>query len=448
MKQNLDTSQLKQLLALNKTEQVFERLNAFFSTINDKKFANKLVLLEGRWEKLKDDQIKGLDRKEDNDREHRNINNNLLMLIDELKNPSTVAFHKKSTIKEDGKIPVQKVDSNSVYKGENGEYYIERRIEQRVFDLLDKSDSLIKIKAPAQYGKSHVMGRLIRRAKEQDFEVLTIDFSGWGGSDYDDFSAFFRKFCDQVFYQKNKERRRQQNRQLVAEYWQSRKDDFSPKDITDDFFINHIYEKDKKLLLAINDIDKLFGNQKLASEFCLLIRFWFNSSQTDENYINVKFVLTYALDPTIAIKDLNQSPFNVGREPIVLNQFSRVEVEELYKQYFTKLDNAVLEFILDTFGGHPYLTKLCLSQLVETMSLEKLKDSINHVNSSFQDHLKSLSRKVKFYDLKKAIQLVLAKNSISDEDYFKLAALGIIKGNKGQEEFSNKFYKDFFKTYR
>jgi len=81
---------------------------------------------------------------------------------------------------------------------------------------------------------------------------------------------------------------------------------------------------------------------------------------------------------------------------------------------------------------------------VENISIEELKHITTCVNSAFHDHFFALSMKIDSYNLKTAIQQLVTKNPISYEDYFKLAALGIIKGNKGQEEFSNKLYKDFF----
>ena len=104
MKPKLDTSQLKRLIAQNKTEQVLEQLKAFAPTTNDKKFENKITLLEGRYKQLKDDQIKGLDRKEDDQRRQRNINNNLLMLIDDLDKSATT----KSEKADDSKLSATK----------------------------------------------------------------------------------------------------------------------------------------------------------------------------------------------------------------------------------------------------------------------------------------------------------------------------------------------------
>ena len=371
------------------------------------------------------------------------ITSEIIEVIHSKNKEKDLAEQDETPVKEDGKIPVQKVDVNSVYQGENDEFYIERPVEQKAFEMLGKSGSLIKIKAPSKYGKSHLMRRLIHKAKGEDFEVLSIDFSGWGGSDYQNFNYFFRKFCGELYYRKHSKT----NRKVVSDFWKSQGEEYTHKENVADFFIKHISEKDKKLLISISDIDALFEYKDLSNEFCSIIRSWFNKSQNenDENYCNLKFAISYATDTALAIRDNNQSPFNVGGDPIVLNPFGLEDTKSLYGQYCTTFEETELAFIFNAFGGHPYLTKKCLSKIfLEKIPIEDFKNNTVCVNNVFHDHLRSLSTKINAYDLNKAIQQLITKSSISNENYFKLSALGIIKGNRGEEKWSNQLYESFF----
>ncbi|MFK8009291.1 MAG: hypothetical protein AB8H03_23220 [Saprospiraceae bacterium] len=87
MKKQINVPHLRQLIAQNKTQQVFDQLNAAAITMSDSTLRNKITLLEARWKKLKEEQIKGIISSENQGLENNRINNNLLTLLEEVENP-------------------------------------------------------------------------------------------------------------------------------------------------------------------------------------------------------------------------------------------------------------------------------------------------------------------------------------------------------------------------
>lgn len=97
MKKELNIAQLKQWIAENKTEKVFDEIKASATFIAKEAFQNQITLLNARWEKLKADQMNGLLADENYRMLLNNINNSLLKALDNLKSGEAVD---SNTVKE------------------------------------------------------------------------------------------------------------------------------------------------------------------------------------------------------------------------------------------------------------------------------------------------------------------------------------------------------------
>ncbi|MEL6142709.1 MAG: hypothetical protein AAFU67_13950 [Bacteroidota bacterium] len=88
MNNELDSQHLKELIAQNRTEQVFTALKASAFFAADSAFQNKVTLVEARWKKLKEDRIKGLLSTGEQTLATNRINNDLIDLLDGIGKPS------------------------------------------------------------------------------------------------------------------------------------------------------------------------------------------------------------------------------------------------------------------------------------------------------------------------------------------------------------------------
>jgi len=98
LENEIHTTQIKQLIAQNKTQQVFDELNAAAFTKSDTAFQNNLILLEARWKKLKEDRTKGILSTENQELATNKIHNDLLALLDGMGKT-------KTTTPDDASVP-------------------------------------------------------------------------------------------------------------------------------------------------------------------------------------------------------------------------------------------------------------------------------------------------------------------------------------------------------
>ena len=341
---------------------------------------------------------------------------------------------------QDGKVPVAKVGITE--RLSNNDFYIIRSSDEKIFAKLDQSDSIIKIKGPSQYGKGHLMKRLIERAKAKDFKVIVMDFNSWGGSDYKDEDVFFQKFCRIAYRRLKKERI---GDRLTA-FWNSM--NTSAKDKTSEFFLEFILDGPEQILFALNDIDETFDDKEISGELCSLLRFWYNESAIEEyGFEKLKLAMSYSSDTVNAIATVNESPFNVGGDAVTLSPFTIEETSEMCHRYDPNVSDEVIDFIYSNFGGHPYLTKNALAKLyVDQIEMAEFKEKLISSDSPFRDHLRKISHRVSINELGEAIHKIHSRTKPNTDDFFKLSALGIIKGNPNDIEWSNGLYESFFKA--
>lgn len=343
-------------------------------------------------------------------------------------------------ILSDGKIPVAKVNPDINIPQVDDDYNVVRIYEQILYNRLENNESLIKIKGPSQYGKGILLKSLLIKGKETGYTIILIDFNAWGGSDFNNVELFLKKFCNQCFYRKNKSR----DYEGVDQIWNAFEIGF--KDRTTNYFSKKIIVGEEKIILAINDIDAIYKYEDISNEFCSLLRYWYNESgQYDNSFENLKMVMTYSSDTIEAITSNNESPFNVGGDPIVIEPFSLEEVSAISRKYDNEISVSTIQYIFETFGGHPYLTKNALSKLyVDLIPLNGLKDNLIASNSPFHDHLKKVTHLIMSNDLNNSIGKIINKINLTVDEFFKLSAMGIIKGNRNEEEWSNKLYATHF----
>lgn len=346
---------------------------------------------------------------------------------------------------EDGISPANKVKVNP-HKKSNNKYYVERQVESTAISYLNDPAMLIKIKAPEQFGKGHLLNKILRQLDADECTIIPVEFSGWGGTDFESIKKFLFKFCVECYEKKNN---KVADYLRIASYWNDLGDFATDKLVTASFFKGEIIgDDDKMVFLALNDIDYIFSHRTISEEFCSMIRAWYNESQTANSiFSKLRLAVTYSTDTKYAIRDINQSPFNIGGPPIIIGALSKQETAKLARLYDDKISKEHIDFLYNTFGGHPFLTKSALSKIyVDKLSIPEMKNSLLSNDSPFFDHLASLSTKIREHNLEQQIRSIINCQSINDESYFKLAAIGVIKGSFGDFGWANKLYQDFFSS--
>jgi hypothetical protein len=144
------------------------------------------------------------------------------------------------------------------------------------------------------------------------------------------------------------------------------------------------------LVWFIDEADRLFASP-FVSEFYGLIRSWHNSRASDRRgpWRRLTVVIGYATEAHLFIKDLNQSPFNVGY-PVPMRKFSLDDTRDLNARYGAPRSKH--EDVRELFGlvaGQPFLARRPFDVLAQgQLSFRELLVQAPREDGPFGDHLK------------------------------------------------------------
>ena len=200
-----------------------------------------------------------------------------------------------------------------------------------------------------------------------------------------------------------------------------------------------ILEKDNlPLVFIMDEVDRLF-RFPYRDDFFSLIRVWHETRAYDEIFNKLNLVLAYSTEAFLFIQDAS-SPFNVGSR-IELEDFDRSQVEDLNLRHSQPArDDSEIDSLTSLVGGHPYLVRKALYELVT-------RDwTVNHLidvnvaladDGPFGEHLRShLWHLYKSPELGIAMKEVLHNNTCSNDQFFyRLRSAGLVQGHSRYSAF-------------
>jgi hypothetical protein len=185
---------------------------------------------------------------------------------------------------------------------------------------------------------------------------------------------------------------------------------------------------DSPLVLAIDEADRLLQTD-FYNDFFGLLRGWYNLGAEEGPWKKLSIVLVISTEPHLFIRDLHQSPFNVGL-PLNLQDFNEAQVRILNQRYGTPVQEDDLPKLMHLCNGHPYLTRKALyTMAVRKLTWADLTRLAATDNSPFADHLNHqyhlLSNNSQ---LKKALkQLIHAQRRPTEPALTSLLRAGLVK---------------------
>ncbi|MGK7925751.1 MAG: AAA-like domain-containing protein [Spirulina sp.] len=303
----------------------------------------------------------------------------------------------------------------------DSEFYIASIYEERCHAEVQKPGSLIRIKSPRNMGKSSLAARVLARAAQLDYRTVTIDLHQTNEKFFHDLDKFMQWFCASTGKPLG-------IRVKVEEYWD---DIFGANDNVTDYFEKYLLsEDDRPLVLAMDNFDRVFKYVDIETDFCGLLRGWHERSRNHSLWGNLRLVIIHSQEPYLQ-KDINQSPFNVGL-PIVLEEFTPTQVEELVKRHGLTWTSSQIEEIMGLIGGHPYLVRLALYHIAAgDLSLAEFLRVAATDAGIYRDHLSGhLKVLADRAELGEAMQSVVASETpvrLGSEEAFKLDSMGLIE---------------------
>lgn len=320
-------------------------------------------------------------------------------------------------------------------------FYVRRQADGEFENALDRHESIVLVKGPRQIGKTSLIGRGLRIVDEKGWRYAHTDFQKLSSRQLESDTSFYRVIASTLA------------RQAGFQY------DFDTDWIPalgenmnmDDFMTELLNDSDLPLVWFIDEADRLFASP-FASDFFGLIRSWHNARATDWRgpWSRLTIVIGYATEAHLFIKDLNQSPFNVGY-PIELPSFSKENVVDLNARYGNPIARPEdMDAVYALLGGQPFLTRRALDVVAQgKLTATRLLSDADKEDGPFGDHLKRLLVSVsQLPHVWEALTQSLASPDLAESDgLYRLVAAGILVRNERRYALRYELYRRYLAHY-
>jgi AAA-like domain len=258
--------------------------------------------------------------------------------------------------------------------------YVSRdEIEKLCYQEIEKERGLLRIQAPPKMGKTALLSELINNITKKGHTAVYINLRQTAASDRESLDKFLQWFCIYIAEEQKisipldiKE-----GIDTFEKYW-NRLALGNAKIKCKRFFEKHLLdskltERDSTLTLGIDDVENIFKEEGIFTDFLMMLRSWFEEAETNPIWRKLRLILTYTEQPQDVNIDISQSPFNVGIG-IELEELNENQVKDLFQQYDldTPVEDEEIVKLIDLVGGHPYLLVVALKHIRQGTKIEKI----------------------------------------------------------------------------
>jgi len=318
-------------------------------------------------------------------------------------------------------------------------FYLKRTQDEICKKKLSAPHTFILIKAPRQFGKSSLLMRLRQEAKNLGLHIISVDFRGqFELKNLQDLGTLLNAICsiasDSLSVENN-----------LEDFWKEN----SSSDIkqnTHNYFKYLLVNTTTSIVLMMDEINLLTGNQEVAFEFFSLLESWHRNSKESDVWERLKIVLAYS---TEVYYKLENSLFNRSCK-INLQDFTLQEIEFLRDLYNL---NSIWQTgdtrkLYNLLGGHPYLIhkaiyeiadqKLTVSQFIDEALIKRYY--ADYLNTELIYLIEHSQKGEVFRDILDQKKIHRNKYLICEN----LRDIGLIKGNFPNYQSRNNLYTKFF----
>lgn len=299
-------------------------------------------------------------------------------------------------------------------------FYVERTTDAEFLGALARNESILLVKGPRQMGKTSLIGQGARLARSHNWRIAMTDFQKLSSTPLSSDERFYMVLARMLA----------KALQFDYDFEEEWIEVFGANMNLDNFIRALIESSEVPLVWFMDEADKLFG-APFASDFFGLVRSWHNSRATEPGgpWSRFTVVMGYATEAHLFIQDLNQSPFNVGRQ-MELQDFDLPAVRELNSRYDSPLNDSQIRELMALIGGQPFLVRRALDVLARgALDFPELLATANRDDGPFGDHLKRVLISVS--QIPGVLEALAASLQIPDlgesDGYNRLLAAGVVR---------------------
>jgi len=325
------------------------------------------------------------------------------------------------------KLEEQELSEISSYFEGKKEIYIERQpIESICYETILEPGALIPIKAPSKMGKTLLLNQIVNYTRQKNYSTVRLDFLKLPKEKFKDLDIFMQCFCAYI------QDHLSDNLPRITENWNN----VTGNTISATNYLEAVMENlENPLLLALDNVDKLFDYPDIYQDFLPLLRSWHEEANTIDIWEKLRLIVVHSTEDYGRL-DLNKSPFNV-EALIELRDFNQEEIKNWAQQRQLNLTNDEINSLMEKVGGHPDLIKLAFDKLErQEVTLTKLLENATTDAGIYERHLRgNLDKLNGNLELKATFkEVVNARESVQIDSIqsHKLYSMGLItrKGNK------------------
>lgn len=301
-------------------------------------------------------------------------------------------------------------------------YYINRSpLQEQVYEEIEKPGALIRIKAPQEMGKTSLLLRIVDYASRQGYRTVNLNLQQIDDNILSDLNRFLRWLCANISYQLKLESR-------LDDYWN---EDIGAKISATIYFQDYLLKEiEEPLVLAIDEVNRIFEHPQVAKDVLPLFRSWYEEAKRVRIWRKLRLIVVHSTEIYVPLQ-LKQSPFNVGL-PIQLDSFNIEEVRKLAKCYRVKWAEAKFRQLMELVGGHPALVSIAFYYLIRgEITLDELLETASSTTGIYNYHLQRhwviLEENP---DLLRALNTLIQSIepvSLEPNVAYKLSSMGLIK---------------------
>ncbi|MBE8992985.1 AAA-like domain-containing protein [Microcystis aeruginosa] len=318
--------------------------------------------------------------------------------------------------------------------------YVKRPpLEENCLKVLQQEQSLLRIRAPHNSGKTRLVNWLVHHLKQDNYQPVIIDC--------EEEKATIALSCEDLLLSicRTITQELKINESLLDKFW-SRPG--TPAHKTRRYLEEYVLQPSANpLVFVFEKFDTILETETLGNEICGILRSW--HERRSQPWRKLRLIIIHSTE-FYSNYDFYASPLIGVGYVASLSDFNTEQVLSFAQVNGINWTLSDVNKVMNLVGGNPYLIKLILVKLQEGNSLEKVLDDALQGREPFQSHFFLLMRYLKSNaNLRNTFRQILQKKALTPaqmkgESVQFLERLGLIDKNYDTLEVRCNLYQVYF----